>query len=294
MAELAALGAALCWALASLVAAGAARALGGIAFTRVRMVLVTLMLGAFLAVAGATPVAPGDWPALVVSGLVGIFVGDTALFVTLERLGPRRTAILFSTNAPFTVVLAWLVLGEALSARAAAGCALVAVGVVVAIVYGKRADQRHVWESVTGRLWVGVSIGLLAAFGQSVGSLLAKPALEHGTDAVTVAAVRIAAALAALYAMRLALPARTRALAPLTPALFGRLALSGLLGMALGMTLLLWAFEHGPVGLSAALSSTTPVLMVPLIWLVSRERPAAGAWLGAALAVGGAALIVLR
>ena len=294
MAELAALGAALCWALASLVAAGAARTLGGIAFTRVRMVLVTLMLGGFLAAVGATPVRPGDWPALVVSGLVGIFVGDTALFVTLERLGPRRTAILFSANAPFTVVLAWLALGESLSVQAAAGCALVAVGVVVAIVYGKRADQRHVWESVTGPLWVGVSIGLLAAFGQSVGSLLATPALEHGTDAVTVAAVRIAVALVALYAMRLALPGRTRALAPLTPALLGRLALSGLLGMALGMTLLLWAFEHGSVGLSAALSSTTPVLMVPLIWLVSRERPAAGAWLGAALAVGGATLIVLR
>ena len=294
MAELAALGAALCWALASLVAASAARTLGGIAFTRVRMVLVTLMLGAFLAVVGPTPIAPGDWPLLVVSGVVGIFVGDTALFVCLERLGPRRTAILFSTNAPFTVALAWVALGESLSPQAIAGCALVAAGVTIAIVYGKRAGQRHVWESVRGRLWVGVAIGLLAALGQSVGSLLAKPALEHGTDAVTVAAVRIAAALAALYAMRLALPGSTRALAPLTPPLVGRLALSGLLGMALGMTLLLWAFEHGSVGLSAALSSTTPVLMVPLIWLFSRERPAAGAWLGAALAVAGAASIVLR
>ena len=294
MAELAALGAALCWALASLVAAGAARTLGGVAFTRVRMVLVTLTLGAFLAVAGAAPVAPGDWAILVASGIVGIFVGDTALFVTLERLGPRRTAILFSANAPFTLALAWLVLDESLSAPALAGCALVGIGVVVAIAYGVRPGQRHAWESVRGPLWIGVSVGLVAALGQSVGSLLAKPVLEHGTDAVTVAAVRIAAALAALYAMRVALPARTRALAPLSPALFGRLALSGLLGMALGMTLLLWAFEHGSVGLSAALSSTTPVLMVPLIWLVSRERPAAGAWLGAALAVAGAALICLR
>ena len=294
MAELAALGAALCWALASLVAAGAARALGGIAFTRVRMVLVALMLGAFLAVAGATAVAPEDWAALAVSGIVGIAVGDTALFVCLERLGPRRTAILFSTNAPFTVALAWVLLGEALSAQALGGCALVAAGVAVAIAHGTRAGPVDAWESVRGSLAVGVAIGLLAALGQSVGSLLATPALERGTDAATVATVRIVAALAALYAMRLALPGRTRALGPMTPALLGRLALSGLLGMALGMTLLLWAFEHGSVGLSAALSSTTPVLMVPLIWLVSGERPAPGAWAGAALAVAGAAMIVLR
>ena len=64
--------------------------------------------------------------------------------------------------------------------------------------------------------------------------------------------------------------------------------------MALGMTLLLYAFKHGSVGLSAALSSTTPVLLIPMIWWLSGERPAIGAWLGALLAVAGCALIVLR
>jgi len=294
MAELAALGAALCWAIAGLVAADASRAMGGIAFTRIRMVFVIVMLGAWLAIAGVSPVRGIDLPALLVSGLLGIFIGDTALFVTLARLGPRRTAILFSANAPFTVLLAWLLLGESLALAPLAGCVLVAIGVLVAIVYGKRREQHHVWESVQGSLGVGVAIGLLAALGQSLGSLLAAPALDSGTDAATVAAVRIATALVALYVFRWASPTRTRSLTPLTPVLAGRLALSGLLGMALGMTLLLYAFKHGPVGLSAALSSTTPIMLIPLIWWRSRERPATGAWLGAVLAVIGTALIVTR
>lgn len=294
MAELAALGAALCWALAGLVAADASRAMGGIAFTRVRMVFVLLMLLAWLGFAGASPLPREQLPALLVSGVIGIFVGDTALFVTLARLGPRRTAILFSTNAPFTVLLAWAWLGERLSLLALLGCVLVAVGVVIAIVFGKRRDQLHAWESVQGTLWVGVGIGLLAAFGQSVGSLLVAPALAQGADAATVATWRIGAALLALYVARWAFPQRTRSRTALDARLASRLILSGLLGMALGMTLLLYAFKHGSVGLSAALSSTTPVMLVPLIWWLSKERPAAGAWVGAVLAVCGATLIVTR
>ena len=33
-------------------------------------------------------------------------------------------------------------------------------GVVLAIVFGKRKDQLHQWESVTGQLWVGIALGL--------------------------------------------------------------------------------------------------------------------------------------
>jgi drug/metabolite transporter (DMT)-like permease len=42
----------------------------------------------------------------------------------------------------------------------------------------------------------------------------------------------------------------------------------------------------------AVLSSTSPVLVLPLLWMTSRERPAAGAWLGATVAVLGTALIL--
>jgi len=289
--ELAALGAALCWALGSLFAVGATKELGGIAFTRIRMAMVFVAMLVFLAVRGfGAPIPIDEWPILIVSGVIGIFIGDTALFVAMSRLGPRRAGILFASNAPFTVILTWLLLDESLNLPAVIGCVLVATGVVIAIVYGKRRDQIHVWESVSGRLWVGALIGLLAAAGQTVGSF----AFEHGADPITVATIRIGAAVVALYVFRLFAPQMTRAKAAMTPVLFMRTFVSGMLGMAIGMSLLLYAFAHGAMGMSAALSSTTPVMLVPIIWLVSRERPAAGAWIGAILAVIGTVLIVLR
>lgn len=294
MPEIAALGAALCWAMGSLFAASAARQMGGIAFTRIRMLLVFgLLLGAILLLRPPLVAAP-DLPLLMLSGFVGVFIGDTALFLTLSRLGPRRTGVLFSTNAPMTVVLSWLILGEQIKAPAVVGCVLVATGVFVAIVYGKRAEQIHVWEEVRGHLLIGIWLGLLAALCQSAGSLLVVPALSHGADPLSVATIRIGAALVAFYIVRGLFPTRTKSRRKIDLNLISRLLMSGFLGMALGMTLLLYAFAHGSVGLSAALSSTTPVMLMPIIWLITRERPAFGAWVGAASAVAGSTLIVFN
>ena len=57
-----------------------------------------------------------------------------------------------------------------------------------------------------------------------------------------------------------------------------------LLGMVIGKTLMLIALAGGPPGLVSILVSVAPVIQLPIIWLVTKERPAAGAWAGAALA----------
>ena len=62
--------------------------------------------------------------------------------------------------------------------------------------------------------------------------------------------------------------------------------------MALGMTLILKALQHGSAGLVGMLSSVSPVLLLPLLWWRTGQRPAWGAWLGAAMAVVGCALIL--
>ncbi|NNL98500.1 MAG: EamA family transporter, partial [Acidimicrobiia bacterium] len=57
--------------------------------------------------------------------------------------------------------------------------------------------------------------------------------------------------------------------------------------------LVLIALADGDPGIVSVLVSTSPALQLPLIWLVTRERPAAGAWVGAVLASVGTAMIVV-
>jgi drug/metabolite transporter (DMT)-like permease len=40
------------------------------------------------------------------------------------------------------------------------------------------------------------------------------------------------------------------------------------------------------------LSATTPVILLPLLWITIRQAPAPGAWFGAALTVVGTALLI--
>ncbi|MCZ4279511.1 DMT family transporter [Kiloniella laminariae] len=292
--EIAALSAAAVWAIGGMVSTTPAERLGTIGFNRIRMQLVFVMLAAYVTIFGGwDSIRPDQLAEVLVSGLIGILLGDTALFATLNRLGPRRTAILFSTNAPMSTLLGWIFLDEVLSPSALAGTLLVIAGVVLAIVYGKRRAQLHKWEEIKGPLIIGVAMGLLAALGQSIGSLVAKPVMAAGADPVAVAALRVG-----ITALGLTILASTRIQAfkmknPLDRETLGLVIISGFLGMCVGMTLILYALAQGDVGVVATLSATTPVLMLPMMWFRTKERPAAGAWIGAVLVVGGTGLIFI-
>ncbi|WP_350336091.1 DMT family transporter [Coralliovum pocilloporae] len=292
--ELAALAAALCWTLSGLLSREPADHLGAVGFNRIRQIFVFVLL-ASLCTATQTwdTISVSQAVPIILSGFIGIFLGDTALYLTLIRLGPRRTGILFAMNAPISVLLGWIFLGETLSPSALFGILLIIIGVVLAIIFGKRKDQLHQWEQVRGSLAVGVGFGLVTALSQSVGSILARPVMESGADPVAVSAIRVGiAALCLILAMQLPFPA-VKQRNPLTPRIAALAGITGLLGMGIGMTLLLFALSGGSVGVISTLSATTPVLLLPLLWIKTGERPAGAAWLGAFLVVAGSSFLFI-
>ena len=113
--ELAALGASLCFAVAGLLAVEPSRVLGAIRFNRIRMLVISVLLLTVSWFSGGIDTLSMDvLPVLVISGLVGIFLGDTFLFAGLRRVGPRRNAVMFALNAPLTAIA-----GMSLSGRGA-------------------------------------------------------------------------------------------------------------------------------------------------------------------------------
>lgn len=91
--EIAALGAATCWAITGLISAGPAGHLGAPAFNRLRQLFVTGLLAVYVVATGSwRELDAGVAGPLILSGLIGIFAGDTLLFAALNRLGPRRSA----------------------------------------------------------------------------------------------------------------------------------------------------------------------------------------------------------
>lgn len=291
--ELAALGTALCWATTGVIAADAVRALGAFHFNLIRQLFVALCLAAIVAATGGwAGLTVAGAAALALSGVVGILLGDTLNFAAVARLGPRRAGAIFALNAPLAAALGWLLLGEVLPLQGVLGIVVATAGVALAILGRPRADA-HRLEALGGALLPGVALGLGAALGQAGGSLIARPVMAAGLDPYLASLVRVGASGLAmgLLATLPAAPARPRSVSAATLALTLATAVIGLL---LGMTLFLYALQGSKTGFIATLSATSPVMILPLLWLRTGQRPTALSTAGAALAVAGLALLFSR
>ncbi len=293
--QVAALLAASSWAVGGLIAAEPSRLLGGPRFVRLRMVYVTVALSLIgLAVGGWSTVGGTDWLPLAVSGFVGLALGDAALFEAFARLGPRRTGMLFTANAPIAAILSAFIYDEQFGLLGIMGTVAVVTGVSLAIAYGTRPGQSHTWEEVRGPLGVGIAFGLLGAVGQAAAVLVADPVFDGTLDPWAGAAVRAIAGTLGLFAFRPWFERRNgeRKRVDFNLRLWALVLISGTLGMVIGKTLMLIALADGDPGLVSILVAVAPVIQLPLIWLVTRELPPVGAWIGAALAVAGTAMVL--
>ena len=291
--ELAALGSATCWATTGLIAADAIRSLGAFWFNLIRQAFVTLCLAAVVLASGSwTGLDSPSAALLALSGMVGILLGDTFNFAAVGRLGPRRAGAIFALNAPMAAILGWAILGESLEWRAALGIALTAAGVALAVLGRTRTDA-HRLEQLKGTLAAGALFGLGAALGQASGSLIARPVMAGGIDPWLASLVRVGASGAAMSVLA-ALPGTPALPRPVTPAVWAMTLATAVIGLLLGMTLFLYALKGPETGIVATLSATSPVIILPLLWLRTRQMPRAMAWAGAALAVAGLWLIFTR
>lgn len=294
MAVLAALSASVTWAFASLVSHSPARQLGVFRFAHIQLPTSALLLPAGATATGVWgTVAWGHWPALVVSGLIGILLGDFALFSCLVRGGPRRMQVLFAMIAPIAAILGLAVLDESMSAQSVAGIAITLAGVVVAILHNPNQQTGARFDELEGSLLAVVFWGLLAALSQAVGLIAIKPAMVAGTDPLAASALRTG--IGAVAILIVGLWSANSFQSPTKPsvAIVVRTIAAGWLGYGVAMTLLLYALRSYDVGVVATLGATVPVMMLPLIWIQTRQRPAPAAWVGAGLVVAGIALLFM-
>jgi drug/metabolite transporter (DMT)-like permease len=293
--ELAALGTAACWAASAILAADAVARLGAFRVNLIRQGFVAVLLACVVtATGGWHEIGPAAALTLALSGVCGILLGDTLNFAAVGRIGPRRAGAVYALNAPMAAIMGWAVLDEAPGWQAALGIGLAAAGVAVAILGRTRTDAHHL-ETVRGTLVAGVAFGLLAAFGQATGSLIARPVMAAGADPWAASLFRVGASglMAGLIAVTPLAPPVPPGSGPVRRAVLLTL-LTALVGLFLGMMLFLYALQGAATGIVATLSATSPVLILPLLWLRTGQRPTAISVLGGALAVTGLALIFTR
>lgn len=241
--------------------------------------------GVSLLTGGWRGVQPWQFGLLALSSVFGIMIASTTYFAAIYSAGPRITALLFSLTSPFALALGYLFLGETLGAWQAMGVVLVLAGIMLAV--GLR---RGAGAAVSP---AGIALGVVTALGQALGTLFARPAMAAGMEPFTAMAIR--SGLAALFFVALlAFPFARGSQGPATSRDLGTAVAASFFGTCLGMSCLMAALARGHVGIVATLASTTPVAILPMVWAREGLRPSPTAWVGAALAVAGTALISLN
>jgi drug/metabolite transporter (DMT)-like permease len=287
--QLAALGAASCWSVSALANEAAGKRIGSFAVNVLRLPMATLILAAVSLARRGMPL-PTDasahaWLWLGASGLVGFTFGDLLQFRAFVVLGPRLTTLIMGLAPPLTALIGWLLLGEVLGLRHLAGMGLILAGIAWAVLgrgAGGSAARPHPG---------GILLAVGGALGQAGGLVLSKIGMG-GYDAFAATQVRILAGLAGFLVLSTVLRWWPRVrMATAHPSGLGYTAFGALFGPTLGVSLSLIAVRHTLTGVAASLMATTPLLIIPLVILLRREKVGPSGVGGAVLVVAGVALL---
>ena len=281
---LASLGAAMAWAVTSLLARSLMPELGSVAINAIRSTIGGVLLVAWvLATAGVgafTAISASAWVLLTLSIVIAIAIGDTVFFESSRALGLGRAMTISTTYPVGAAAIAAVFLGEPVTLPIALGTLVTLAGLVLIVApWAERAPEE--------RFWFGVGTAAIASLAWAVSTVLVKPPLSE-MDAVTAQAIRLPLAAVALAPWARSAP---RALALTSRGERVRIAVLGAL-TSVSSVMFVAGVKHAGVAVASVLSSTAPMFAIPLAVVFLGERLTLRALLGAAVTVAG--IVVLQ
>ena len=295
---LAAFLAAVFFALSAIIAHRTGRMVGVVAANCARLWVATFLLAVWAHGFGQGLQGRG-LPFFLLSGVVGFGIGDIGLFAALPRLGSRLTALMVQCLAsPIAATMEWLWLGTRPTPLDLTCGAMILVGVGIAVApEPRRTSAPPPSPQEARRRREGVSFGLMAAVGQAGGAVISRKAyfLTHAAggriDGGTAAYQRALGGVAIVTGAYLFTRRRTRPSSqPAAPwrAAWPWIVANALVGATIGVSFYQWALATTPSAIVLPIVALTPLIVVPLAFVLEHERPSARSLLGGALAVAAA------
>jgi drug/metabolite transporter (DMT)-like permease len=292
--EIAALGTSVCWTFTSIFFTLSGRRVGSLIVNQARLLLAVVFLSVthLLLLGVLLPDQPGlyRWFWLGLSGVIGLVLGDGFLFQAFVLIGPRRSMLLMALVPIISILMAWLFLGETLSATEIVAIGLTVGGIAWVVSEGEangvQVDRR--------RYWLGILAGLGGALGQALGLVASKKGMVGGFSPLSATLMRMMVAAAVIWGFALLRGRAGQSMRALADRQASLAILGGAIaGPFLGVWLSLIAVSLTQVGIAATLMALTPIfLLLPSQWIF-KERISLQSVVGTAVAIVGVAIIFL-
>lgn len=292
--ELAALTAALLWAITSALLRKLAADASPLWVGVVRLTVASPFLALLALTSGQLPALHGArgeaLAAITGSGVLAYAVGDTVYIRALGRYG--MAAVFPASMSSFvglTVLGGTVLLGEPVGVGLVVGGLAIVAGVWVLSGEGGREADGTGQRAAAG----GMVAAVAAAAVFWAGATLWLTWGQEGLPPLAVGAVRAPAAAVALAAVALGADRRRGAALLSSGRLVVAAGAAGLLGTGIGSVLYVVALQTAGAARTALLSATSPMWGIPVAAVALGERPTHRTLVGTLLAAGGVALVVV-
>ncbi|MCK4546676.1 MAG: DMT family transporter [Candidatus Eisenbacteria sp.] len=294
---LAGLATAVCWTVSAVFFTRAAGRIGGVTVNHARVVLSLPMMALIhLATQGSLSpvhVEPYRWGWLALSGVVGLALGDSCLFIAFALIGPRLSLLVMSLVPVISTTAAWIFLRETLAPVEIAGVLIAVIGIGWVVM--ERGGNDDPADSPTPRYGLGILLAFGGALGQALGLVVAKKGMAGDFPAISATLIRMLAAAATMWgvaALRGQAPAVARRICDRKT--LAHLLSAVAIGSALGIWLSLVSIQYARLGIATTLMALPPVLILPLAYWQLRERITTRAVLGTIVTFAGIALLLMK
>ncbi|MFB2771853.1 DMT family transporter [Pelatocladus sp. BLCC-F211] len=296
--EIAALSAACLWAIASVVYGRLGERIPPVQLNFMKGIVAIALLLLTIVLSGELfpNIPPTPLCLILLSGVVGIGLGDTVFFASINTLGPRRALLMGTLAPPITAIGAMIFLQEKLNLSAWCGILLTILGVAW-VVTERTPEDGGDGGRVSGsamRLWWGIGFGVLAAIANAMGALFSRAAFSNANvSPLWAALLRLSAGVLILLLWGLFFQPKNRTIpysdwrsARLIPAII----FAAFCGTYLGIWLQQIALKFTVAGIASTLLQTSPVFIIPIgIWL--GEKVSWRAIAGVMIAIAGIGLL---
>lgn len=224
---------------------------------------IILMMVLLLFTGGLQAVRVWDFAFFALSGIIGISIGDSLFFKSLQDLGAKVQVIFFLLGQIFTMVLSLLLLGELLSLQQYIGAIILLTGIVV-VIWGKQENHPNKVR--------GIICGLLSILCFSVSAIMVKIAI---TDVEVVTATFYRMVFGTIFTLGFGVVGKQLHfwIEPLKDKRLLSLFVLNVVVITYGGFLLsMLAIKLISVSLVSVLGTTEPVFVLLFAFLINKER----------------------
>lgn len=270
--EFAALATAFCWAITSTAFEHSAKKIGSLNLNLMRLLLGLVFLSVFTLIRRGmflpTDATSTEWFWLLLSGLVGIVIGDLLLVEAFVRIGSRISMLIYSSVPPLSAIMAWLFLDERMTAVQILGMFVTLAGIASVILVAEKGSKKVSFSHPV----VGILLAFGGALGQASGYIIGKFGMAD-YDPFASTQIRIIAGIigfAIIFTIRGHWPKFVKAFERKDA--MASLSIGSFFGPFLGISLSLYAVQKINPGVASTLISITPILLIPYAFFFKREK----------------------